>query len=95
MYKLNPYTGQILIPVGTSSTNTAGFSNVVSSASTAQVNYRPLNTANVYYGDIDVPQHNLFANYNGLQAGLTRQTGRVLFNVNYTFSKALGPRRLQ
>jgi hypothetical protein len=44
----------------------------------------------VQYGDLDVPNHNLFSNYNGLQLGLTRQTGRILFGLNYTFSKALG-----
>lgn len=42
------------------------------------------------YGAIDVPNHSLFANYNGLQMALSRQTGRVLFNLNYTYSKALG-----
>lgn len=93
LYKPNPYTGQILTPVGINVTSTSGFSTVASSASTAQINqYRPLNTANVQYGDIDVPQHDLFANYNGLQAGLTRQSGHLLFNVNYTFAKALGIR---
>ena len=42
------------------------------------------------YSALDVPNHNLFSNYNALQLGLTRQTGHILFNVNYTFSKALG-----
>ncbi len=91
LYKPNPYTGQVLTPTGTNVTTSTGFSSVSSSAGAAQVNeYRPLNTTLVQYGDIDVPQHNLFANYNGLQAGLTRQTGRIMFNVNYTFAKALG-----
>jgi hypothetical protein len=54
--------------------------------------YRPLNTPLVQYSAINVTNHNLYANYNGLQAGIGRQTGRVLFNVNYTFSKALGIR---
>lgn len=89
LYKPNPYTGQILTPTGTNAAS--GAASVVSSAGTSQQNqYRPLNTALVQYGAIDVPQHVLFSNYNGLQAGLTRQTGKVLFNVNYTWSHALG-----
>ena len=91
LYKPNPYTGTVLTPTGINGTGAAA--NVVSSAGATQVNqYRPLNTANVQYGAIDVPKHNLFANYNGLQFGLARQTGRVLFNVNYTFSRALAIR---
>lgn len=85
LYKPNPITGQILTPTGTTQNTTTA------NASTTQVNqYRPLNTPLVQYGAIDVPNHVLFANYNGLQLGLTRQTGRVLFNLNYTWSHALG-----
>jgi hypothetical protein len=62
-------------------------------ASAQQIDeYRPLNTGAVQYQDIDVTNHNLYSNYNGLQLGVSRQTGRVLFNVNYTYSKALGIR---
>lgn len=93
LYKPNPYTGQVLLPVGTNTVIGNGFNTVVTSTSTAQLNeYRPLNTAGVQYGSIDVPQHNLFANYNGLQLGLTRQTGHMMFNANYTFSRAMGIR---
>lgn len=42
------------------------------------------------YNHVYVPQHNAYSNYNGLQVGLTRQTGKAHYNVNYTFSKALG-----
>lgn len=42
------------------------------------------------YNHLYVPEHNTYANYNGLQVGLTRQTGAAHYNVNYTFSKALG-----
>ncbi len=42
------------------------------------------------YNHVFVPEHNAYANYNGLQVGITRQTGHAHFNVNYTFSKALG-----
>ncbi len=89
LYKPNPFTGQILTPTGNNGAGAAA--TVVSSAGTQQVNqYRPLNTALVQYGAIDVPQHVLFSNYNGLQAGLSRQTGKILFNLNYTWSRALG-----
>ena len=42
------------------------------------------------YNHLYVPTHNAYANYNGLQVGLTRQSGKAHYNVNYTFSKALG-----
>ncbi|NYF78652.1 TonB-dependent receptor [Granulicella arctica] len=42
------------------------------------------------YNHVYVPTHNAYANYNGLQVGLTRQTGHAHYNVNYTWSKALG-----
>lgn len=86
----SPCYGKVLTPTGITpqgalcSVTTAGIG-------TAQMNdYRPLNTPLVQYGALDVPSHVLSANYNGIQAAITRQTGRVLFNVNYTFSKALG-----
>ncbi len=90
LYKPNPITGQVLTPTGVNPSG-AVVSNTSAGAGTAQVNqYRPLNTALVQYSALDVPTHDLFANYNGLQFGLTRQAGRILFNLNYTFSKALG-----
>jgi len=42
------------------------------------------------YNQIIVPEHNTFANYNGLQIEAIKQTGKFTFNANYTFSKALG-----
>ena len=42
------------------------------------------------YNHLFVPEHSLSSNYNGLQVALTRQSGHGTFNVNYTFSKALG-----
>jgi hypothetical protein len=42
------------------------------------------------YNHLYVPQHNTYANYNGLQVALARQAGHAHFNVNYTWSKALG-----
>jgi hypothetical protein len=93
LYRPNPNTGQVLAAVGNNVTDSHGFASVASGAGASQVNqYRPLNTGLVQYGAIDVPQHNLFANFNGLQVALAKQTGRVMFNVNYTWSKALGIR---
>jgi hypothetical protein len=42
------------------------------------------------YSQILVPRHNTFANYNGLQIVAVKQIGRLNFNVNYSYSKALG-----
>jgi hypothetical protein len=39
---------------------------------------------------LDVTNHAGWANYNALQTSWTKQTGHVTFNLNYTFSKALG-----
>lgn len=49
-------------------------------------NARPYNR----YNEILVPRHNTYANYNGLQLEAIKQAGRFNFNVNYTYSKALG-----
>ena len=42
------------------------------------------------YSQILVPRHNTYANYNGLQIVAVKQMGKLNFNVNYSFSKALG-----
>jgi hypothetical protein len=42
------------------------------------------------YSQILVPEHNTYANYNGLQIEAIKQIGPLNFNVNYSFSKALG-----
>jgi hypothetical protein len=42
------------------------------------------------YNHVYVPEHNTYSNYNGLQVALARQTGHATYNVNYTWSKALG-----
>ena len=98
LYKPDPLNvipgnfGRVLTPTGVFNGN-SNSSNVAGSASAQQQNdYRPLNTNAVQYQDLFVTNHNLFANYNGAQLSLVRQTGRILFNVNYTFSKALGIR---
>lgn len=42
------------------------------------------------YTELTVPLHNTYANYNAFQAMYIKQTGRLTYNINYTFSKALG-----
>ncbi|HEY0307471.1 MAG TPA: carboxypeptidase-like regulatory domain-containing protein [Acidobacteriaceae bacterium] len=42
------------------------------------------------YSQILVPEHNTYANYNGIQVEAIKQLGRFNFNINYSFSKALG-----
>ena len=90
LYRPNPLTGQVLAPLGINPQGST-YSSYANGIGTAQTNeYRPLNTTLVQYGALDVPKHVLNANYNAFQTGLSRQTGRILFNVNYTFSHALG-----
>ena len=42
------------------------------------------------YSQILVPRHSTYANYNGLQIVAVKQMGKLNFNVNYSYSKALG-----
>jgi hypothetical protein len=42
------------------------------------------------YTSLTVPQHNTYANYNALQILYIKQAGHLNFNLNYTYSKALG-----
>jgi hypothetical protein len=42
------------------------------------------------YNQILVPHHNNYANYNAVQVEFIRNTGRLNYNINYTFSKSLG-----
>jgi Carboxypeptidase regulatory-like domain len=49
-------------------------------------NARPYNR----YNQVLVPHHNTYANYNGFQVEAVKRAGPLNFNVNYTFSKALG-----
>ncbi len=43
------------------------------------------------YSQILVPQHNTYANYNGIpDRGASNSSAHLNFNVNYSFSKALG-----
>jgi len=42
------------------------------------------------YSQILVPEHNTYANYNGVQLQAIKHAGPLNFDVNYSFSKALG-----
>jgi hypothetical protein len=42
------------------------------------------------YSQILQPEHNTYANYNGLQIEAIKHVGRLNFNANYSWSKALG-----
>ncbi len=44
------------------------------------------------YGSIKIINHKMYSNYNGLQVTWNKQQGRLIYMVNYTFSKALGIR---
>jgi len=61
---------------------------VAGSTQQDQQDYRPYPN----YTSVFVPNHIAYGNYNGLQVSLTRQKGAFIFNVNYTWSKALGVR---
>ncbi len=51
--------------------------------------YRPL-TATNFSGGLTVQEHNLYSNYNSLQAMWSKQSGNLNYTFAYTFSKALG-----
>jgi hypothetical protein len=61
---------------------------VTQPGSTQQVvqDYRPY----PYYSQVYVPHHIGYSNYNGLQVSWTKNKGPLNFNINYTWSKALG-----
>ena len=42
------------------------------------------------YTNLTVPLHNTYANYNALQVEYIKQAGRLNYNLNYTWSKAMG-----
>ncbi len=42
------------------------------------------------YNHVEIAQHNLWANYHGLQTSFVKQTGNSHYTFNYTWSKALG-----
>jgi carboxypeptidase family protein len=56
--------------------------------STVVQNARPLSA----YGTLKIINHHMYSNYNALQATWNKQQGRMIYMLNYTFSKALGIR---
>ncbi len=74
-FRPNPVTGAV-VPLS-----------LIDGLTTTQINsYRPY----PQYGNINVPRHVLYANYNGLQASWNKQSGKLTYGLNYTWSKALG-----
>jgi hypothetical protein len=62
------------------------YSDLINNPSADPNLYRPYQQ----YGDLSVYRHNMYANYHGLQALVSRQRGRLNFTAAYTFSKILG-----
>ncbi len=81
----NPTTGvtvPVFAPAGVSGSNTS-----VGTLDTHTIDqYRPY----PLYRRILVAQHRLYSNYNGLQTSWTKQQGKAIYGVNYTWSRALG-----
>ncbi len=74
-FRPNPITGAVT-PLG-----------LIDGLTTTQVNsYRPY----PQYGNINVPRHILYSNYSALQTSWNKQSGKLTYGVNYTWSKALG-----
>lgn len=44
------------------------------------------------YSQVNVPTHKGWANYNSMQASLNKQTGSLIYGVNYTWAKSLAVR---
>ncbi len=76
-FRPNPVTGAV-VPLG-----------LIDGLTTTQINsYRPY----PQYGNIDVPRHVLYSNYSALQTSWNKQSGKLNYGLNYTWSKALGIR---
>ena len=76
-----PY-GTLFSPQNIGMFGTAG--NISNSPNTTNLQPYPL------YGTIHEIIHKLYSNYNSLQASWNKQSGRINYLVNYTFSKSLG-----
>jgi hypothetical protein len=75
LFKPDPLTGVVNSPQGFASTNP-----------TSVNDFRPY----PFYQQVNVARHILYANYNALQVSLRKTQGRLLYSVNYTWSKDLG-----
>jgi len=74
-FQPNPVTGAVT-PLGQ-----------LDSLSAAETNdYRPYNKL----GDVYETRHILYSYYNGLQTSWNKQSGRLTYGINYTWSRALG-----
>ncbi|MGB7762769.1 MAG: carboxypeptidase-like regulatory domain-containing protein [Bryobacteraceae bacterium] len=69
--------------------NTIGFMNNPASFSGFPTNdFLPIQ----FYTSMQLVSHGSYSNYNGFVASWQKQTGRITFTTNYTFSKVLGVR---
>ena len=78
-----------VIPVGSllNQPGTAGYSHLLTdpgSVSTGQFRAYPI------WGDLNLVNHNLYANYNAFQVTWLRSKGRYNINANYAYGKAMG-----
>lgn len=81
LFTPDPLTG-VSYPLVAPSGSTA-----VSGLTTAQQDdWRPY----PLYSHLYIAQHNVYANYNALQAQWNKQQGHAIYAINYTWSKALG-----
>jgi len=62
--------------------------NATSFTGFATQDYTPLQ----YYTNMQLVSHGSYSNYNGFVVSWQKQTGRITFTTNYTFSKVLGVR---
>jgi hypothetical protein len=75
LFHPDPLTGVVNSPQGYASTNP-----------TSVNDFRPY----PFYQQVNIARHVLYANYNSLQVSLRKTAGRLLYSVNYTWSKNLG-----
>jgi len=82
----NPYYGTTWTP--------ANLASIVSQNGNSTVETPSINDWRPYplYGQLQMEAHKLFANYNGLQATWGKSKGWYTYQVNYTWSKAMGVR---
>ena len=85
-----PLSNVNLVPLGAffKADPKTGVINDVTSGSFPANDYRPLQN----YTDVTLIGHGSYSNYNAVIATWQKQTGRITFTTNYTFSKVLGVR---
>jgi len=75
-----------LVPVGALLNQTDAHGNLIDPGSLNDTQFRQYKL----YGDLNIVNHNLYANYNALQATFLRAKGRYSINANYSYGKAMG-----